>query len=499
MTEAETHPHVLPLGWEWARIGDILQPSGERTNPSGIEEIAYIGLEHIDKNTGKLLGHGQSSEVRSLKARFFKGDLLYGKLRPYLNKVYVADFDGVCSTDILVFPNNRYISNKYLLFRFLKEDFVDYARQNSSGVQHPRVDFKKLANFRIPVAPFIEQHRIVAKIEELFSHLDAGVEGLHKVKAQLKRYRQSVLKAAVEGRLTEDWRKAHPEVEPASMLLEKVLDDRLTRWHIKQRLSKNKYRNPLNAKALDINLPDKWHIASLEQLTSALRVICYGILMPKENVFNGIPYIRVKDFKQDKIDISGLKRTSPEIAEKYARSSLKKGDLILAIRGTYGRVAEVPEELDGSNITQDTARLDINPLINRSYINFYLHSDYAQKYFKKVARGVAVKGVNIADVKLCPIILPPVDEQEIIVSRIGSIFPIIDQLDEDIKRNYGYADQLYRSILKRAFEGKLVPQDPNDEPASVLLGRIIAEKAGQAKRTRGSKSDDIRQMRLIND
>ncbi len=225
MMEAEMD-HELPLGWEWAKIGDILQPSGERTNPSDIEEIAYIGLEHIEKNAGKLLRHGKSSEVRSLKAKFFKGDLLYGKLRPYLNKVYVADFDGVCSTDILVFSKNEYISNKYLLFRFLQEDFVDYATQNSSGVQHPRVDFKKLSNFRIQIAPLPKQHRIVTRIEELFSRLDAGVEALQRAKAQLRRYRQAVLKAAVEGRLTEEWRKAHPEVEPAGKLLEQILKER---------------------------------------------------------------------------------------------------------------------------------------------------------------------------------------------------------------------------------------------------------------------------------
>ena len=162
-----------------------------------------------------------------MKARFFAGDLLYGKLRPYLNKVYFAEFDGVCSTDILVFSKNNNISNKYLLYRFLCKDFVRYANLNTSGVQHPRVDFKKLADFIVPIAPLPEQHRIVARIEELFSRLDAGVEALRRAKAQLQRYRQSVLQAAVEGRLTAEWRAAHPEVEPAEELLKRMQEKRV--------------------------------------------------------------------------------------------------------------------------------------------------------------------------------------------------------------------------------------------------------------------------------
>lgn len=189
MTEAERNHQKLQTGWEWARIGDILELSNERADPTEIEEVAYIGLEHIEKDTGKLLEHGLSSDVRSLKARFFKGDLLYGKLRPYLNKVYVADLDGVCSTDILVFSKNKYISNQFLKFRFLQADFVKFANQNASGVQHPRTDFKKLANFELPLAPLPEQHRIVARIEELFSRLDAGVEALQRARVQLRRYR----------------------------------------------------------------------------------------------------------------------------------------------------------------------------------------------------------------------------------------------------------------------------------------------------------------------
>ena len=148
----------------------------KKSNPLEIKEVPYISLEHIQRDTGKLLRHGSSIDVRSSKTKFTRGDLLYGKLRPYLNKVCRSDFEGVCSTDLLVFSKNELLSNTFFLYRFLCRDFVNYASHNASGVNLPRVNFQTLSQFKIPLPPFPEQHRIVAKIEELFTKLDAGKE-----------------------------------------------------------------------------------------------------------------------------------------------------------------------------------------------------------------------------------------------------------------------------------------------------------------------------------
>ena len=199
MNETDVGLSELPDGWVWTTLGEIIEPSKEKINPQKIKEVPYISLEHIEKDTGKLLGRGCSSEVKSTKTKFNRGDLLYGKLRPYLNKVYLSDFEGICSTDLLVFPKSDLRSNEFLLYRLLCRDFVSYASHNVSGVNLPRVNFQTLAQFKIPLPPLPEQRRIVAKIEELFTKLDAGIDALRKVGAQLKRYRQSVLKAAFEG------------------------------------------------------------------------------------------------------------------------------------------------------------------------------------------------------------------------------------------------------------------------------------------------------------
>lgn len=271
----------LPEGWVWTKVGELIEPYNEKGDPTKLHGMAYIGLEHIEKNSGKLLSFGHSSDVRSTKTRFYTGDLLYGKLRPYLNKVHVADFDGVCSTDILVFSQSPFIFNKYLLYRFLNADFVRFASQNVSGVQHPRVNFKTLSKFVISLPPLSEQYRIVAKIEELFTQLDAGIVELKKVKAQLKRYRQALLKYAFEGKLTAEWREAHKgELEPASVLLDQIKEER-------KKQAKGKYKElpPVDTSELP-ELLEGWiwtnfeHIA--ENTPHALKAGSFGSALKKE-------------------------------------------------------------------------------------------------------------------------------------------------------------------------------------------------------------------------
>lgn len=303
----------------------------------------------------------------------------------------------------------------------------------------------------VPNPPLPEQRRIVARIEELFSRLDAGVAALRHAKAQLQRYRQSVLAAAVTGELTREWREQHPDTEPASTLLKRVLDQRRNEW-----LGKGKYKDasPL-AEGVFAALPPEWAIASLEALTDANRPICYGILMPKDNVPDGVLYVKVRDMRGDRINLESLQRTTPEIAARYERAALKEGDLLLSIRGTYGRVALIPPELDGGNITQDSARLAVSELLSRDYVACAIRSHAIQTHFKNVARGVAVKGVNIGDVKPTPIPIPPLAEQHQIVAEVEARTTAIDHLEAELNRQISRSNRLRRSVLAEAFRGGL--------------------------------------------
>ena len=215
----------LPKGWIKAKIGAIIEPSKEKLDPQNSKNRIFIGLEHIESNTGKILGKGDSKNTKSTKSVFRAGDILYGKLRPYLNKVCIPDFDGVCSTDILVFTKNENFSCKYVSYFLSLPKFVRFSTRNSTGVQHPRIKFNVISKYQIPFPPLNEQKRIVSKIESIFTRIDTKQQELEKMASQIRsvpdsfvELKSSILKRAFEGRLVPQ----DPHDEPASVLLERI-------------------------------------------------------------------------------------------------------------------------------------------------------------------------------------------------------------------------------------------------------------------------------------
>jgi|GEM_PF-257973 len=491
----------LPDEWTWAKIGDVIADaqsgfsSGQKDVVDGIRHLRMnnIGADcrinldlvrtvprdlaqprHILQASDVLVCHTNSVKLVGKTALF---DLVDG---PYAFSNHL--------TRLRVIPG---VADPKWLWQVLATLWREryFETRCKQWVNQATIERQTIFDAPIPLPPFDEQRRIVAEIERLFAESRTAREALDGVPALIKRFRQSVLAKAFRGELTE----RDPSDEPASVLLEQIRSERKQEWrddlHAKgKEAQKDRYVEPQRPDITDLpELPKGWYWASLEELTSAARVICYGILMPKQHISDGVPYVKVKDIKGDRIDVPALNRTSPEIAAKYARSSLKEGDLLLAIRGTYGRVAEVPEGLDGANITQDTARLVLSPSIDRRYIAIHLRSTFSQNYFKDVARGVAVKGVNIADVRLCPIAVAPLAEQRRIVAKIEALFAQADAIEEAVHIARQRAEKVDQAILARAFSGKLVPQNPDDEPVAVLLARIEQEReraASEAKETK---------------
>ena len=445
MSERGVGLSELPDGWVWTTLGEIIEPSKEKVNPLVIEEVPYISLEHIEKDTGKLLGHGRSSDVRSSKTKFNCGDLLYGKLRPYLNKVYVSDLEGVCSTDLLVFPKNEFLSNIFFLYRFLCRDFVNYASHNVSGVNLPRVNFQTLSRFKIPLPPLPEQHRIVAKIEELFTKLDAGINELHKAQSQLKRYRQSVLKAAFEGKLTEAWRaEQQGEIEPAALIV--------------------------------CDLPDGWVWTTLEEVSELNpRIDKQSIDDDLEVTF--LPMKNVEELS-GKIDLSETKRFSELKGKSY--TPFRDGDILFAKvtpcmeNGKIAIVHDLKNGIGFGSTEFHVIRLS-EEQSKRFFFFYFLQQKFRQEAKRAMTSGVGLLRVPTDYMRKVPIPLPSLPEQQAIVAEVESRLSVAGEAEKTVTAELKRAEQLRQSILKKAFSGKLVPQDPNDEPASVLLERIKAE------------------------
>ena len=481
---------MLPPGWARVEIKDLISAGGVFVDGDWVEskdqdpegdvrliQLADIGEGAFLDKSARFLTSAKADELRCTFLK--KGDVLVARMPDPLGRACIFPLEGdnrfVTVVDVCIIRTSSEVASPEFLTSAI--NFLGTRKQIEdlqTGTTRKRISRGNLAHVTIPLPPLAEQKRIVAKIEELFSELEAGEESLRVARRQLGVYRQSLLKQAFEGKLTAQWRTQNPaKLESPAQLITRILALRRSGW-----MGKGNYSDPAPfAEGVFDQLPKDWRMLSLEAATSAARPICYGILMPKENVAAGVLYVKVRDMKGDRIDLSGLQRTSPEIAAQYARASLREGDLLLSIRGTYGRIAVIPKELDGGNITQDSARLAISSLMSRDFVRWAIRSQQIQHYFKRVARGVAVKGVNIGDVRPTPIPLPSLPEQLEIVRLLDAQFEVIERNERELDAALKRSEALRQAILKKAFTGRLVPQVATDEPASTLLARLRTERA----------------------
>jgi type I restriction enzyme S subunit len=199
-----------------------------------------------------------------------------------------------------------------------------------------------------------------------------------------------------------------------------------------------------------IHNPKHFPVARMIDLIDQHRPITYGILMPGPDQVSGVRYVRVVDMKDGRIDLSAIRKTTLAISRSYRRSLLKAGDVLMSIRGHVGRFAVVPQELDGANITQDTARLAIrgaSPL----FVRECLRTEGFQRWMTGRTKGVAVRGINLADVKLMPVILPSRRSQEAFAARATSV----ERLAAVHRASIAELDALFAVLQRRAFRGEL--------------------------------------------
>ena len=376
----------LPKGWSLLPFGNI-KPSTERFDPTKEENRRYVGLEHIGKNTGKIIGSQESKMAVSSKTVFCRGDLLYGKLRPYLNKVAVANFDGVCSTDILVFQQNSFIVNTFLKLCLFKSDFVEFANSTVTGVQHPRTSHKKLSDYPIPLPPLSEQHRIVSKIESIFAQIDAAKQQLERLASQvasssgsLAQLKNSVLKQAFEGRLVSQ----DPNDEPAEILLRRI--------HKNLQITTGKN-----------SLPRGWITF---QYSKYLQLDYGKSLDKKHRNSNG------------KFPLYG----SSGVIDFSNNFLVKNPCLIIGRKGTAGKIYLVTTP---SWPIDTTYYLVDFPMYEQKFLYFLLK----QMNLSKLDSSTAIPSLRREDVYSLSMILPPMVEQKHIVAKIESIFGNIDTLN----------------------------------------------------------------------
>ena len=375
-------------------------------------------------------------------------------------------------------------------------------RSMAGGVGQMRVPGAFLKAVRIPIPPPAEQARIVRALGELFTDLADGVAALGRARGKLKLYRASVLKAAVEGALTADWRAQHPHAEPATELLERILVERRRRWEEGQLRKfeergrappknwKAKYKEPVAPDTTNLPpLPEGWCWASFDQIGDVQGGLQKSpARMPRSNHY---PYLRVANVHRGSLELANLHRfeLTPDELKKLR---LEPGDILIVegngSRTEIGRCALWTGEIAGCVHQNHIIRVRPFDGLIPKYMDVFLNSPTGQTAIQNVASSTSgLYTLSISKIKRLPLALPSSIEQEAIVEVVENQLSIIDRLEADLDAKLKSVQGLRQSILKQAFTGKLVPQNPNDEPASELLKRIAAEREARAREAQVAK------------
>lgn len=342
----------------------------------------------------------------------------------------------------------------------------------------PGLNRQDAYDLEISLPPLAEQTRIAAKLDELLAQVDTLKARIDGIPALLKRFRQSVLAAAVSGRLTEEWRTENSGCDVAEQI-NTILSDRLL-------FSKSKKAPATHLKSEEYEIPKTWRWVSLDSLSAK---IVDGTHHTPTYVESGVPFISVKDIRNGVIDFSSTKFISTEEhVELCKRCRPQKGDLLITKSGTIGRTALINTEVEFSLFVSVALIKPVSILVNMKFIDIALMKWVNEIDISSRIVGSAIKNLHLTDMKVLAIPFAPLEEQTEIVRRVEQLFAFADQLEARVKAAQVRIDRLTQSILAKAFRGELVPQDPNDEPASVLLERIKAQRAAVPKARRGRRA-----------
>ncbi|MGE3597095.1 MAG: hypothetical protein AB7N70_16240 [Dehalococcoidia bacterium] len=356
------------------------------------------------------------------------------------------------------------------------------------GALYPAVRPKDIRAFEVSLPPLAEQRRIVAAIEAVLARVNAARERLSRTRDNLKRYRAAVLNAAVEGRLTEDWRAEHAgEVEPAEVLLRHILDERRRLWEEAEKARyaaagkrapfdwRSRYKEPAAPDTSELpELPDGWLWTSTDQLVSYLR---NGLAQKPQLDPPGHRILRISAVRPMSVDLSDV-RYLREPPDKVRGFWIEDGDLLLTryngsvdLLGVAGKVRDCSEPTLHPDKLIRVRTVVPEPLAD--YLELTLNVGESRRHLERRARSSAGQtGISGQDVRETPVPLPPLTEQQVVIQRVGRLLSLASAIDTRIATALAQTERMKDALLAKAFRGELVPQDPADEPAAVMLERL---------------------------
>lgn len=498
----------LPRGWVWATLSELLTgiEAGKsfkcEERPPGPDEVGVVKVSaatwgaSIDEESKTCLDPDCVNPALFIQA----GDFLFSRAN-------TIDLVGACViADMLT--RRVMLSDKILRFRFaddrLKPWVLRYLRSRagrqqiealSTGNQESmrNIGQERIGRIAVPLPPLQERQRIELKMDELFVELEVGISELKTARTKLQRYRQSLLKAAVQGDLTADWRAANPPAETGAELLQRILAERRSRWEASQRAKAESTGKPLGqgwqaryatpgipASQELPDIPSSWTWATIDQLTDDS---CYGTSAKCDVEPSGVPVLRIPNISRGEIDLSNLKfaRTDLGLAEE---EYLARGD-VLVIRtngsvGLVGRAAAVREQLPRTYyFASYLLRLRlVEKTLTPHWLSAFLASPFARQWLEsRAASSAGQHNISLSTLLTMPVPIPPLSEQDRALDGLGAAMETATQLEEATAISVRQCTAQRQNILRDAFAGQLVPQDPADEPADALLARIRGGRA----------------------
>ena len=414
------YPYQLPEGWVWTTLGEITN-YGDSVNVQ-VDDIDntdwVLELEDIEKDSANIIQHLTKNDrkINGTRHKFQKGEILYSKLRTYLNKVLVAPNDGFCTTEIMAFGSYGILSNEYICHALRSPYFLAYTLQCGYGVKMPRLSTTDACNGLIPLPPLEEQERIVIEIQRLFSIIDIVEDGKDDLKVAIQAAKSKILDLAIHGKLVPQ----DPNDKPASELLKRI--------------------NP-NAEITSDNghyqkLPEGWVITSISEMCENIN----GLWKGKKEPFVKVGVIRNANFTKDfKLDYSKIEYIDVE-ERAFKKRHLLNGDLIVEKSGgsdnnPVGR-AILYEGKDAifsfSNFTM-VLRIHYKDVLSYKYLYYYIMSKYQKGEMRLMQTQTTGLHNLILDKYLdIPLCLPPYQEQQRIINKIEEIFGVLDLIMENL-------------------------------------------------------------------
>ncbi|MDE0337632.1 MAG: restriction endonuclease subunit S [Caldilineaceae bacterium] len=501
---------ILPKGWESTALEDFCLVIQGQSPPSATYNTDGAGLPFLQGKAEFGATYPVAVKWCSAPSKIAEPDDVLISIRAPVGPTNLCGVESCIGRGLAAIRTQVDMPSKYILYAMRATE--EELRANSTGTTFEAIRGDDLRSHPIPVPPIAEQHRIVAEIEKQFTRLDASLTALKRAQANLKHYRASVLKAACEGRLVpteaELAQAEGRDFEPADILLERIQAERRIQL-ASQKKRRGKYKEPVVPDTSDLpELPEGWAWASAEQMMARSE---YGTSVKCSYEADGLPVLRIPNIIAGEIDLTDIKYAT-RFLPIDAESALAKGDVLMCrTNGSVslvGKTAVVNTELETHHsFASYLLRFRLTEAeVMPKWFHIHVTSQMGRAFIEQhAASSAGQNNVSLSLIHTMPLPLPPLAEQYRIVAEVERRLSVIQQAEGTVEANITRAERLRQSILKRAFSGKLVPQDPNDEPASLLLERIRAERAAaeavstaQGKtRRRRSRRKPAKQLGLL--